>query len=187
MTQDDCFVFGWITRLHGYKGEFLIKADVDNPYQYRKMESILALINGELVPFFFKSLAVQPNGLIRGSFEGFEEVDRTKELIGLELYLPLSVLPKLRGKKFYYHEIIGFKAMDAKGEAIGIIQNIFDNSTQPIFQLIAENGIEILIPVIDDFIGSLDRNKKEIVLTPPDGLIDLYKNQTPDIEEDKDL
>lgn len=187
MTQDDCFVFGWITRLHGYKGEFLIKADVDNPYQYRKMESILALINGELVPFFFKTLAVQPNGLIRGSFEGFEEVEKTKELIGLELYLPLSVLPKLKGKKFYYHEIIGFLAIDAEGNEIGTIENIFDNSTQPIFQLMTSDDTEILIPVIDDFIGSLDRTKKQITLTPPEGLIDLYKNQTPDKEEDKDL
>lgn len=187
MTLDDCFVFGWITRLHGYKGEFLIKADVDSPMQYRKMESVLALINGELVPFFFKTLAVQPNGLIRGSFEGYEQVDRTKELIGFELYLPLSVLPKLKGKKFYYHEIIGFTALDKAGAEIGTIQNIFDNSTQPIFQIMAENNVEILIPVIDDFIGNLDRAKQTITLTPPDGLIDLYRSHTPDSEEDKDL
>ena len=39
---------------------------------------------------------------------------------------------------------------------------------------IDKNGTEILIPLIDDFIIALDREKKSITLETPEGLVDLY-------------
>jgi 16S rRNA processing protein RimM len=96
-----------------------------------------------------------------------------EDLIGAGLYLPLDLLPALEGDKFYYHEIIGFTAVDRNFGAIGVITGINDTTAQAIFE-IDRDGTEILIPMIDDFIKKLDRSKKEIHLEVPNGLIDLY-------------
>ena len=89
------------------------------------------------------------------------------------LYLPLSALPKLEGNKFYYHEVEGFEVEDVRLGNIGTIQRINDSNAQPLFE-IEKDGIEILVPLIDDFIVNLDRINKKIILNTPEGLVDLY-------------
>ena len=41
-----------------------------------------------------------------------------------EVYLPLSMLPKLTGNKFYYHEVIGFEIEDQRVGVFGKIVSI---------------------------------------------------------------
>jgi 16S rRNA processing protein RimM len=93
--------------------------------------------------------------------------------MGSELYLPLSMLPKLEGTQFYFHEVIGFDVLDTKHGNIGKISAINDSGAQPLFE-IDKNGIELLIPLIDDFIIDLDRKNKTITLETPEGLVALY-------------
>ena len=93
--------------------------------------------------------------------------------MGSAVYLPLTMLPKLEGNKFYFHEIIGFKAEDQRLGDIGVIAGINDTSSQALFE-IKKGDIEILVPMIDDFIIKVDRENKTIVLNTPEGLVDLY-------------
>ena len=91
------------------------------------------------------------------------------------IYLPLDLLPKLEGNKFYFHEIIGFNVIDQTHGNIGEIVHVNDKAAQPMFEI--ENGdVEIFIPMIDDFIKKIDRDNKQIHVETPEGLIDLYLN-----------
>ncbi|GAL79083.1 16S rRNA processing protein RimM [Algibacter lectus] len=89
------------------------------------------------------------------------------------LYLPLDLLPKLEGDKFYFHEVIGFTVEDVNFGTVGIIKAINDSTTQSLFE-IDRDGIEILIPMNDEFINKVDRKNKTIIVDTPEGLIDLY-------------
>ena len=101
-----------------------------------------------------------------------EEADK---IMGCEIYLPLTALPKLEGDKFYFHEVIGFDAEDQRLGIIGKIVSINDSSAQPLFEIL-KGDIEILVPMIDDFIVKIDRENKKVVLNTPEGLVDLYLN-----------
>ena len=89
------------------------------------------------------------------------------------IYLPLSFLPKLTGNKFYFHEIINFKAVDTVYGEVGVVKGINDTTAQPLF-VIMKDGQEILIPMIDEFIKEIDRKGKRVVLCTPPGLIEMY-------------
>ena len=54
-----------------------------------------------------------------------------------------------------------------------IVKGVNDTTNQAILE-IERNGSEILIPLIDDFIKSVDREQKKIILEVPEGLIDIY-------------
>ena len=56
---------------------------------------------------------------------------------------------------------------------IGTIASVIDYPAQPLFQIM-NNGVEILVPVIDQVIKKVDRESKTIFITAPTGLIDLY-------------
>ena len=96
-------------------------------------------------------------------------------LIGKSIYLPLDSLPELTGNKFYFHEVIGFDAVDKNAGRIGTIKAINDQAPQAFFIIEDDKQNEILIPVSDRFIEKVDRENQSIIFETPEGLIDIYK------------
>lgn len=175
MKKDDCYNVGRIVRTHGFKGDLSIKLDVDNPDEYIELESVFVEINGRLIPFFMTLFELRQKGQARVHFEGIDDEDAARSLLKHELYLPLDVLPELDGTDFYYHEIAGYQAYDTEAGLIGVIQSVVEGGAQDLFSIDA-NGKEVLIPVVDELIIELDREKKTILINTPEGLIDFYLN-----------
>lgn len=173
MKKDECFYLGKIVRKYSFKGELLAKLDTDEPEVYVNMESVLIDFGPSLVPHFIESSQLHKSTLLRMKLEDIDTEEDAEDLIGAGLYLPLDLLPDLEGDKFYFHEIIGFTAVDKNFGEIGEITSVNDTTAQAIFEIDRE-GNQVLIPMIDDFIKKVDRDKKEIHLEVPDGLIELY-------------
>lgn len=175
MRKEDCFYLGKVAKKFSYKGEVLIWLDTDEPGLYENMESVFVEIHNNLVPFFIESSSLHKGDFLRVRFEDIDNEDDADRIMGSAVYLPLSALPKLEGNKFYFHEIIGWDAEDLRLGGIGKIVGVNDSSAQPLFE-IKKGDIEILIPMIDDFIIKVDRENKKIILDTPEGLVDLYLN-----------
>ena len=175
ITKEECFYLGKIVGKFSFKGEVLIKLDTDEPETYTEMESVFIEYNENLVPFFITRSSLHKSTLLRVKFEDIETEDDAEDLIGAELYLPLTLLPDLPEDKFYFHEIINFEVIDKEHGNIGKIVSINDSTSQALFE-IENNGKQILIPMNDQFIEKLDKKNKKIYVITPEGLIDLYLN-----------
>ncbi|MDV7187746.1 ribosome maturation factor RimM [Lutibacter sp. TH_r2] len=173
MRKEDCFYLGKIVRKHSFRGELVAKLDTDEPELYKNLESVFVELNNNLVPFFMEKTLLQKGNQLRIQFEDVSSEEEAEELLGAGLYLPLEFLPKLKGNKFYFHEIIGFDIEDVNFGYIGEIVGVNDSSAQPLFE-INSNGKEVFIPMIDDFIKEVNRSKKTITVEAPEGLINLY-------------
>jgi len=173
MQKKDCFFLGKIVKKYSYKGELLAKLDTDEPELYEQMDSVLVELRSHLVPFFIESSQFHKSELLRIKFEDVNNEQDADALLKCALYLPLQFLPELDDDKFYYHEIIGFKVEDDTHGNIGIIKAVNDSTAQALFE-IDKNGIEILIPMNDEFILKVDKPNRTIYVKTPEGLIDLY-------------
>lgn len=175
MRKEDCFYLGKIAKKFSYKGEVLIWLDTDEPELYEDLESVFVEINKHLVPFFIVTSSLHKGDFLRTRFEDIDNEDDADGIMGKEVYLPLTALPKLEGDKFYFHEVIGFDAEDQRLGNIGKIVSINDSSAQPLFEIL-KGDTEILVPMIDDFIVKIDRENKKVVLNTPEGLVEMYLN-----------
>lgn len=173
MRKEDCFYLGKIVKKYSFKGDVLVKLDTDQPEMFEEMESVLVEKRNKLIPFFIVDSYLHKSDLLRIQFEDIDSEEDAEALIGSDLYLPLEILPKLSGNQFYYHEIIGFSAQDQSFGIIGEITGVNDLTPQALFE-IDRNGIQILIPITDDFIQKVDRKNKTIFLDVPEGLIEIY-------------
>ncbi|AXT62493.1 16S rRNA processing protein RimM [Aquimarina sp. AD10] len=173
MKKEECFYLGKIVSKFSFKGEVLIKLDTDEPESYVKMESVFVDYNNNLVPFFIERSTLHKSDLLRVKFEDVDSEEDADDLMKAEIYLPLTLLPKLEGDQFYFHEVIGFKIIDNAYGEVGVIKSINDSTAQALFE-IDRNGTEILIPMNDEFIDKIDRDSKEVRVNTPEGLIDLY-------------
>ena len=173
MRTEDCFYLGKIVRKHSFKGEVVIKLDTDEPELYQEMESVYVDFGNNLVPFFIEKSSLHKGNQLRVRFEDVNSEADADAILKSDIYLPLTLLPKLSGDQFYFHEIIGFKVVDRNFGEVGIIVKINETAAQPLFEIDRE-GTVILIPMVDEFIKKVDRENKKIEVQTPDGLIELY-------------
>ena len=176
MKKDDCFYLGKIVKKYSFKGELLIKLDTDEPDLYENLDALFIDLQNNLVPFFIESSQLHKSDLLRVKFEDIDTESDADALIKSEIYLPLEFLPQLEHDKFYFHEIIGFQVIDKTHGNIGVVKSVNDSTAQALFE-IDKDGIEILIPMNDEFIVRLDKQNNEILVDTPEGLIDLYLNE----------
>jgi 16S rRNA processing protein RimM len=173
MDKKDFYFLGKITKTSGYKGSLVFFFDVDDIDRYTDLEAVFININDELVPFAIKNISFKSAKSAIVQLEDVTDEDAASALIGFELYLPISFLPPLDGKNFYYHEVIGFKVIDENIGELGSVKEILDQSSQAIL-VIGQNEKEILVPITDDIIQSVDRKNKIIRVITPTGLVDIY-------------
>lgn len=173
MRKEDCFYLGKIAKKFSFKGEVLAYLDTDEPELYENMESVFVEFNNNLVPFFIENSSLHKNDFLRIRFEDVKNEEEADRLLGCGIYLPLKLLPKLTGNKFYFHEVIGFEIEDKRLGVFGIIQSVNDTTAQPLFEVL--NGeVELLIPMIDTFLVKIDRANKKVIMDLPEGLIEMY-------------
>ena len=173
MRKEDCFYLGKIVTKYSFKGQVIIKLDTDEPELYKEMESVYVNLGNNLVPFFIEKSSLHKGNQLRVQFEDVYSEEEADSILKSEIYLPLDLLPKLDGDKFYFHEVIGFTVIDASFGEVGTIVHINDKAAQPLFEIDRE-GKEIFIPMIDDFIKKVDRENNTIEVETPEGLIELY-------------
>jgi 16S rRNA processing protein RimM len=166
------FLLGKIIRTHGYKGGLKAIFDVDQPQEYRELDMLFIEIKDQLIPWVIENIHFENNkaNLILADVR---DMDSAEKLVGHYIYLPDELLPKLTGKKFYFHEVTGFKVHDEVHGDIGVIDRVIDLPNNPLFSIIF-NDKELLVPVSDDIIKKVDRKKKLIEIIAPEGLIEIY-------------
>lgn len=173
MRKEECFYLGKIAKKFSFKGEVLIYLDTDEPYLYQNLESIFVELHRNLVPFFILKSGIHKNNFLRVKFEDINSEAEADEIMNCEVYLPMSMLPKLEGNKFYYHEIIGFEVEDIHLGIVGKVKTVNDSGHQPLLEIM--NGEkEVLVPLIDSFILKVDRKNKIFQMDIPQGLVELY-------------
>ena len=171
--KEDCFRLGHIARLHSFKGEVSIYLDVDDPQDYKELESVFVEFDSKLVPFFLERIQLKQKNFAVVKFEDIDREEQAKKLVKCSLYLPKESLPELDEEEFYHFEIEGYEVVDENHGKIGIVVKIIDLSGNPLIQIDAQ-GTEILIPKQDNFVKHVDRDERILTISAPEGLIEMY-------------
>ncbi len=173
MRKEDCFYLGTLVSKYSFRGELHAKLDTDEPDRYTTLESVLIEFNQTLIPFFVEKAQLHKSNLLRIKFEDINDEKAADSLIGCDLFLPLTLLPKLEGDQFYFHEIIGFEVIDKRQGFVGQIETVNDQTAQTIIEVRSPNGKQHLIPLVASWMEKLDRKKQQLILNTPEGLLDL--------------
>jgi 16S rRNA processing protein RimM len=171
--MDEYFELGYVKKKSGLKGMLLVQPDTDRAAHYLGTDAFFLEESGQAVPYFIEECSLDSKGLMRVRFEEIEDADAARRLVGKKVFLPLHQLPALEGKQFYFHEVIGWKAIDENDRTIGSILDVLDRGPQELLLVKSAEEKEIYLPLADDFILDVDRAKRELKLVVPEGLLDL--------------
>ncbi|MEI6457138.1 MAG: ribosome maturation factor RimM [bacterium] len=173
MAGDPFYCLGKILKPHGNKGHLLVHLDVGNPGDYENIRSVYVDLDGERIPYLAEVLEIRNNGNAILRFEDITTIGEAEPLTGKKLYLPVAVLPVLDENQFYFHEVTGFTVIDKTLGAIGIVGSVIEMQYQSLLQ-VKHQDREILIPLVDEIVKTIDRETRTILIEAPDGLIGIY-------------
>ena len=173
MRKEDCFELGTVVKAHGLNGAVTVFIDADDPKRYQGLDVVFVEIHNTLVPHFILKTEPKNNGQMIFRFEEFDHVDQANAIAKAKLFLPLEALPELNGKQFYFHEVIGWKVLDESYGSIGSIVEFNDQGAQTLM-VVNHDGIEILIPLLDEFLVDVDRESSTFKLDLPEGLVEIF-------------
>ncbi|SKB93138.1 ribosome maturation factor RimM [Dyadobacter psychrophilus] len=173
MTQDNCYLLGYIVRTHGTTGNVVIFLDVDYPEDYEDLDAIYVEIKGELVPYFVENFNLQKQANAIVKFEDVNTIEKAQALVGSSLYLSLDELEELSNEEFYYHEIKGFTVVDQTMGALGVVREVYSLNGQDLIAMDYQ-GVEVLIPTAADIVLKADKENKQLMVSLPEGLLEVY-------------
>ncbi len=165
-------LLGKIVKPHGIRGELKV-------YPYTEQPGNI-LVYKELLLSPADSFDPEIRELIRGRVQGKYVImcldqcpDRnTAELLaGMEIYIERSALPELDEDEYYLRELLGKTAV-FNGTPFGAICNIVSGSGHDLLLVVSDDGKDILIPLIDEFIVEHDGDR--VIFDLPPGLLELY-------------
>ncbi|MFN6092013.1 MAG: ribosome maturation factor RimM [Bacteroidota bacterium] len=168
------YQIGTIHRTHGVRGDMIMSLDTDTPSRYKTLKLIYLNLDGTLKEYDVTKITVrekEKSAVIH--LNGIEDMTTAENYLKLDLYLPLSTLPKLSGKKFYYHEIIGMKVIDEKHGELGIIDNVYELPQHPVAEFTMKDKT-VMFPLLDIFIDKISRSEMIFYTKLPEGLLETY-------------
>jgi 16S rRNA processing protein RimM len=93
-------------------------------------------------------------------------------LAGAELKVPAETLGPLPERTYYRHDLVGCEVRTKDGELVGKVTAV-EGPLERSRLVIARQGGEVMVPMVDAICLSVDPAAKAIVIDPPEGLLDL--------------
>ncbi len=173
ILKTDCFLIGYISKPHGHRGELQLVLQTDLPTNFKAPSFAFVEISEKLVPFFLSKFEFIVQGKVILGFEDVSSLDKADRFTSHRIYLKKEAMPAFEEEadEFHNYEIIGFTVMDERLGKIGIIEEIEENSHQPMLIVMSEKGDEILIPLVPAFIKRVNKKSKQLKMDLPDGLV----------------
>lgn len=172
MTLEESFYIGYITKTKGLKGEVQVYFEFDD-YEDLEFDSVFIEMNKKLIPFFVSTYKLHPNSTGYFYFEDIDVIEKAEKLLKKKLYLPLSKKPERADDEFYYTDLKGYIAYDEKLGELGEIIDVHEYPQQFI-AVVSYKFREIMFPLNDDMIVTIDEEESSIHVKLPDGLLDVY-------------
>jgi 16S rRNA processing protein RimM len=178
LDHKNFIAIGKIVRPIGIKGNLKVIYLTDFPERFNKLQKIL-LFDEKKGEFhsnnirhgydFIISWCKLFDRFVNIKFEGYDEINKSKDLVNLVLMVNEKERVKL-SEGYYFYELIGLDVYD-KDNYLGQVDKISNYGSGDLFSVLTK-GKEILIPYKKEFIKKIDTNKKRIDVDLIDGFIE---------------
>ena len=166
-------VVGQIVRPHGIRGEVVVEVTTDEPAARFTPGAALVTDPATAGPLTIE--AVRPHqGRLIVAFEGVPDRDGADALRGVKLCVDSADVPLPTDPDEYHDfQLVGLAAVSSSGEALGEIVRVAHGPGADLLVLRRPGGSDALVPFVKAIVPTVDLDAGRVVLTPPEGLLDL--------------
>ncbi len=161
---------GKIINTHGLRGEVKIVTWTDSPEVFEELKFVIAKMRGEETRLDIKNIKYQKNNIIV-AFSQLTSIEEAEKLKNAVLLVPREELGELPEGVYYIADLIGCEVFDQNGK-IGDLVDVFGTGSNDVYDIKREGKKNLLVPIIDGVLQSVDIDNKKIIIEIPKGLED---------------
>jgi 16S rRNA processing protein RimM len=162
-SSNELLPVGFVARAHGVRGVVRVRASAD-------FSGVEALWIDDTRYAVRHASRDKEEWLV--TLEGVGDRDAADALRGRTVRLERSDIP-VADDELLVADLVGCTVVDVAGATIGEVTGSFDSGAHEVLELRGAGGKEILLPLVDAFLVSIDVAQKRIVYDPPEGLLEL--------------
>jgi 16S rRNA processing protein RimM len=168
----DLIHFGKIVATHGVEGAIVIQHALKKKTQLPKVNVLfIEILKEQPSPYFIKNASAKSDTEIILHLEDFTTKEAAKVLLNKKVWLPKDVFDGLVDKNAPV-ALLGYTIIEGN-TSYGTILEVLEQPHQILCRLMYKNK-EVLIPLHQETLKGIDRNKQIIEVTLPEGLLDVY-------------
>ena len=159
----DYIKIGVIVKAQGIKGEVKVTPYTDDVSRFLALKKAYIKKDGAMQPI--KVMGARTDG--KSAYLLLERVyDRNAaELMrGTELFVDRENAVPLPEGRYFIVDLLGSEVLDEKGAVLGRLTEVLQPGANDVFVVKPESGEDILIPVVDAFVLSIDAKAKRITV-----------------------
>ena len=163
---------GRIGRPHGVRGEATVEVRTDEPDARFRAGTVLRTDPAERGPLTITAARWHREVLLL-AFEGYDSREEVEALRDTLLEVPVAELPDLEDPDtFYDHQLVGLAVRLPDGTPLGEVAAVRHEGADLLVVRRTEGG-ELLVPFVSAMVPTVDLAAGEVVVDPPEGLLDL--------------
>ncbi len=165
---------GRIVASFGLKGEVILKHALGKKTTLKGVETLfIEERKGAYLPYFMESSRAKDHEETYVKLEGVNTKESANRLASRNVWLMEDDFRKLAGKSAPI-SLLGYQLI-TEDEKLGPIEEVIEQPHQVLLR-ISLDGNEALIPLHEETLDGIDHDRKEVHVTLPDGLLDIYRH-----------
>ena len=158
---------GQIVNTHGLRGGLKVMPWCDDPEIFDELAYVV--IDG--IEFDIEKSRMQKN-MVLLKLEGIDHINDAEKYRNKVLTIPREELGELPEGTYYICDLLGCSVETVDGKNLGKVCDIIKTGSNDVYVVEDDNKKQVLIPVIDEVVKSVDIEGKQIIIEPLKGLID---------------
>ncbi len=156
----------------GVNGELILKHGLGKKTIFKNIEAVFVEQHkGAEIPYFVQSSKAKDHEESYLKLEGVDTREKAKLLVPKKVWLLKEDFLKLVPKNAPI-ALIGYNLIN-EGKPVGIVEEIIEQPHQVLLRINVA-GKEALVPLHQETLNKIDHAKKEVHVTLPDGLMEIY-------------
>lgn len=171
MPQEKFLECGKIINTHGVRGAVVIDSWCDSPEVLCEIKNMYYKKNEEFFELEVTKASVH-KGRALVYFYGIDSIEAAQPLKNRVIYADRDDIP-IDEDRVFLADIIGLEVFDERdGKRLGVLEDVIENPAQDIFAVKTDDGREVLVPAVEEFIGHID--DEGVYLCPIPGMFEDY-------------
>jgi len=156
----------------GVEGELVLKHHLGKKTSLKGLEIIFIEIKkDEMLPYFVEATRIKNEEEVFVKVEGVKTKEAAQKLTQKQTWLSETDFEKYAAKSAPV-SLLGFRMIN-EGTDIGEILEVIEQPHQVLCRIDLQ-GKEALIPIHQETLDKVDTKKKQVFVTLPDGLLEIY-------------
>ena len=160
-----------IGKPHGLRGEVTVQLFTDAPEERFEPGAIFRVEPAAQGPLTVSSARWNKDILVLG-FEEVPDRNAAELLRGAKLFIESDETADDGGDAWYEHELVGLEAR-VGSDVVGRVTGLRTMTVQDLLIIERSDGEEILVPFVEEIVPEVDVEAGFVLLTPPEGLLEL--------------